>query len=44
MEFFSTPYLFRGPQPFITYVAQEIAYGSGFSVRTSNASSIASAA
>ena len=44
LEFFSPPYLFRGPRPVITNVPQEIAYGSGFTVRTSNASSIASAA
>ena len=44
LEFFSPPYLFRGPRPVITNVPQQIAYGSGFTVRTGDATSIASAA
>jgi hypothetical protein len=44
LEFFSPPYLFRGPRPVTTNVPENIAYASGFTVGTPNASSIGSAA
>src|SRR5262249_12372649 len=44
LEFFSPPYLFRGPRPVIANAPQQITYGSQFTVGTPNASSIASAA
>jgi hypothetical protein len=42
-EFFSPPYLFKGPRPTITQAPMQISYGQNFSVATPDATSITSA-
>ena len=44
LELFSPSYLLRGPRPVITNAPAQIAYASAFTVRTPEATSIASAA
>lgn len=39
-EFFSPPYLFKGPRPTISQAPQKIIYGSSFTVTTPDAASI----
>ena len=41
-EFYSPPYLFKGPRPTISQAPAQVAYGSNFSVTTPDAASIAS--
>ena len=40
-EFFSPPYLFKGPRPTITSTPQQVQYGNTFAVNTPDAASIA---
>jgi len=42
-EFFSPPYLFKGPRPTITQAPSQITYGQSFFVATPDAASITSA-
>jgi hypothetical protein len=42
-EFFSPPYLFKGPRPSITQAPSQISYGQNFFVATPDATSITSA-
>jgi hypothetical protein len=39
-EFFSPPYLFKGPRPAITQAPAQVSYGSNFFVGTPDAASI----
>jgi hypothetical protein len=41
-EFYSPPYLFKGPRPVITSAPPVLQYGQGFTVQTPDASRIAS--
>jgi Domain of unknown function (DUF1929)/Bacterial Ig domain len=41
-EFFSPPYLFKGPQPTITSAPSQLSYGQNFTVQTPNAAQIKS--
>jgi N-acetylneuraminic acid mutarotase len=41
-EFYSPPYLFKGPRPTITQVPSQISYGTNFTVTTPDAASIQS--
>ena len=40
-EFFSPPYLFKGPQPTITSAPSQLFYGQNFTIQTPNAAQIA---
>jgi hypothetical protein len=42
-EFFSPPYLFKGPRPSITQAPSQIHYGSGFTISTPDAANISKA-
>jgi hypothetical protein len=39
-EFYSPPYLFKGPRPVISAAPSEVAYGSSFSVQSPDAASV----
>jgi len=43
-EYFSPPYLFKGPRPVISAAPSNLTYGAGFTVQTPDASRIASVA
>jgi hypothetical protein len=43
-EYFSPPYLFKGPRPVITTAPTNLTYGAGFTVQTPDAARIASVA
>lgn len=42
-EFFSPPYLFKGPRPTITSAPSQIHYGTGFSINTPDSANISTA-